>query len=208
MEQKNSIVQLLERLSEEFREDPDYQVYHFLNRLGATTLKGLDIYCFREPSADMFRAFHVSGSSYTLIHPFSRSPRALSLSLISTHGNDHTAYLISVGTFDLMKTAGDPVDLAAVRFEKIILDPVAGETQDSIRKYGAYRNFTQLFSRRYIKKLRPGITEWWQNFFLPKEKRMALCQILYDLERLEQTMSWFVENPRLNRLRSRDAFNY
>ncbi len=209
MGQKQSIAQLLERLSEEFREDPDYQVYHFLNRLGATTLKGLDVYCFREcEMTDGLRHFHASVSSYTLIHPFPKSSHALSLALTRNCKEYEITYDITARTFDLTKTAGDPVDLMAVRNEKLKLDILKGETAHSVLWSGQYRDNMRLFERRYVKKLRLSLKDRYDAFFVPKEKRQVIEQILYDLERLEQGMRWIIDNPMLNRLRSREAFNY
>ncbi len=41
MDTQKQIHQYLEKLSENFREDTDRAIYHFLRRLHSTTLKGL-----------------------------------------------------------------------------------------------------------------------------------------------------------------------
>ncbi len=208
MEHTPSVAQYLETLSEGFQEDIDYRIFHFLQRISTSTFKNLDVYCFRDSSEVFFRIFHVSGSVFSLIHPLPHSSRALSLSLVCTYADGETGYSLSAGTFDLTKTAGDPVDLAAIRGEKIILDITAGETPESIRMHGAYRDYVPLFTKRYLKRSRSGLPEWWRDLFLPKKKKAALRQIVHDLANLDRLMRRLIANPSLNRLRSRTAFNY
>ncbi|GEM_PF-4433691 len=208
MDTQKQIHQYLEQLTRDFKPDPDYRVQHFLKRLGLDTLNGLDAYCFRSESENMIIRLGFSGTSLSLIHPLPNSKRALCIGLIRVNGEDRISYNISAGTFDISRTAGDPIDLAAVRMEKVIIDICAGETPEHIRMHGMYRDYQGIFQNSYVKKIRIKILDELIGFFPKSEKQKKEADIIHDLRNLETMMLWLIENPPLNRLRSREAFNY
>lgn len=208
MDTQNQIHQYLKKLTQNFTPDVDYQIYHFLRRLSETAIKGLDVYCFSCSSGRFFTLYNVKGISLSLIHPVPNSERALCISLIRSTDEKGNHYIISAGTFNLTKTAGDPADLAAVRMEKVILDPITGETAESIRQYGMYRDYKEIFSKKYSDIKQSKITSFFKQFLPKSDKQKIVEQIVHDLKNLENLMQWLIETKQLNRLRSRQAFNY
>ncbi len=154
MDTQNQIHQYLDKLTRDFQPHGDAQASHFLRHLGENILKDLDVYCFRCKSGELFRKFGADGVSLSMIHPLPNSNHAISIGLIRTNDNGRVIYNISVGTFNIVKTAGDPVDLSAIRMEKILLDFTAGETSEFIRWHGMYREYRNLFQKTYTEKNR------------------------------------------------------
>ncbi len=208
MDTQKQIHQYLEKLTRDFQPDTDRQICGFLRRFGDTALKELDVYCFQHKIPENLRYPGMKSVSLTLIRPRPGSERALCVSLIRTSSKTGSAYVISAGTFNLLKTAGDPIDLSAVRMEKVLLDAVAGETPELIKWRGMYRDFKLIFQKTYSEKTGSGFMDF-INDFLPKSKKQRLIsRIISDLKNLENMMLWLIENPTLNKLRSRQAFNY
>lgn len=208
MDTQKQIHQYINKLTQNFTPDVDYQIYHFLRRLSETTIKGLDVYCFSCKSGRLFKLFNTDGVSLSLIHPLPSSESALCITLIRASGPDENIYTISAGTFNLSKTAGDPADLSAVRMEKVILDAVSGETPETIKRNGMYRDYQRIFEKTYKEKNNSLFLGFFLNLLPKSEKEKVVGQIIHDLKNLENLMRWLIETKQLNRLRSRQAFNY
>ena len=207
MDTQNQIHLYLEKLTRDFQPDTDRQVCDFLRKFSYTALKGMDAYCFQSKIPGNLQHPNLESISLTLIRPKPGSERALCVSLTRTSSKTGSTYVISAGTFNLIKTAGDPVDLSAVRMEKVLLDAVAGETPELIRWRGMYRDFKLIFQKTYSEKNGSGFIDFLKDF-LPKSKRQRItAQIISDLKNLESTMLWLIENPELNGFRSWKSFN-
>lgn len=208
MDTQKQIHQYLEKITRDFQPDVDYRIHHFFRHLGGNILKDLDVYCFRCKSGDLFNKLNAEGVSLSLIHPLPDSDRAVCISLIRTSENGRNIYDISVGTFNLTKTAGNPVDLSAVRMEKVILDAVAGETPEYIKWHGMYRDYRNVFNKTYVEETGDGLWKFFKDIFPKYKKREVSEQIIRDLKNLENEMLWLIANPELNGFRSRQAFNH
>lgn len=208
MDTQNQIHQYLNKLTRDFHPHGDSQINHFLEHLGENILKDLDVYCFFCKSGELLKKFGANGVSLSMIHPLPNSNRAMNIGLIRTSGGDCNTYNISVGTFNLIKTAGDPVDLSAVRMEKIILDVVAGETLEFIRWHGMYREYRNIFQKSYTEKTGSGLWKFLTDFLPETKTQRAARKILHDLKNLENILLWLIDNPQLNGFRHHQAFNY
>ena len=209
MDTQNQIHQHLKKNTLDFEPDADDQICRFIQNLNkAIILNGLDAYCFSCSSGSFFKLFNAEGVSLSLIHPLPFSKMALCLSLVRVTSQSQNAFKVKAGVFNITRTAGDPIDLSAVRMEKVILDVEAGETPDWIRRHGMYRNYRKFFEKTFTEKRKSGFLKFLNRFFPKSKNRKITEQIIFDLKNLEVLILQHIENPDSNKIHSRHAFNY
>jgi uncharacterized protein YlzI (FlbEa/FlbD family) len=195
-------------------------LYKFLSDLLLS--KGENYYFFQDNVQQLLIALEGKGVCISAIHPLEENPDgAIYISInkfivqhdgsslynsIDLFKKETTYYDISVGTFNLTLTAGNPVNLAAVRSEVIILN--AGETPEKIKRTGQYRDAQIIFRNEYSKFSYRWLIQRIVNI-LPKNNEQILKEkIIERLENLINLAEFRMANPEMNTLTSRNAFNY
>ena len=149
------------------------------------------------------------GVCISIIRPIENSDLAISISIhkIITQ-QEAIDYSVFVGRFNLTKTAGDPVNLAAVRGEIILLDAEAGETPEKIRMTGQYRNYKEMYRNEYRKTSHCRPVQWFINL-LPKNAEQLLKEkIIKRIDDIINLAEFQISDPMLNKIHSRNASNY
>lgn len=209
MDAQPQIRQYLDKLTRDFQPDTDEQILYFLRNFGNSALYGLDVYCFHYKSGIFLAPVDDQKIiSLTLIRPLPDSGNALCVSYNYASCENEDSLNIRLGTFDLTATAGNPVDLAAVRIEKVIRNRSEGDTPGKIKWFGAYRRYKKIFDVTYKEKKCQGIVRLLKNIFPRSGRRKNREEIVSSLKNLESTILWLIENPQLNRFRHLEAFNY
>lgn len=217
MENQTDIELFLKKLTDPQNHE---NLYKFLSDLLLS--KGENCYFFQNNVQQLLITLGGEGICISVIHPAKENPdMAIYISInkfIVQHDGSslynsidflkrETAhYNISVGTFNLTRTAGNLVNLAAARNEIIILN--AGETLEEIKWTGQYRNFQTIFSNEYLKFSYRRLIQRIVNI-LPKNNEQILKEkIIEQLEKLINLAELRIANPKMNMLTSRNAFNY
>ncbi len=199
----------LEKLSEKVSPQNHGNLYDCLLR--SWLFSAGNCYFFHSKTTEeLLMALGGEGVCISIIRPIvENSNMAISISINKTIIQKEVIdYSVSVGGFNLTKTAGNPVNLAAVRGEIIILDTEAGETPEKIKMTGQYRNYKEMFSNEYRKTSHCRPVQWLVNL-LPKNAEQLLKEKI--IKRIDDIISLAesrISNPPLNRLQSLDAFNY
>ena len=220
MNEKTDVSQLLENLSENIESEIDNRVYDFFRKNNGDILKKIDVYCFRPKIACLFKIYgYDENDAIDVIIPMPNSNRAVWISLVRSFTQTDTEsvlgikilnYSVNVTEFDLSETAGDPADLMVLRGEKILIDPVAGETPETVRRNGILKNRKNIFQRYYTLKLHRHktvklMTELLDWFSGRKPKTGA---IIKELENFWRDSQLIMKNPNLNHFTSKKAINY
>lgn len=213
----------LEKLSEQVSPQNHKNLYDFLfsDNWIAT---GKNCYFFQAMAGQKMQAiFFMNGACVSLIHPIENSDLAIYININKTvfypndsiYGNDDSiftkkieSYSISVGKFNLTKTADDPINLAAVRGEIVILNTEAGETPEQIKRTGQYRQYKVMYENGYKKSWHYRPIQWLVDLMPKSDEQILQEKIIDRLEEIIRLAEFYITNPEFNRLTSRKAFNY
>lgn len=199
---------LVEKLSEKVSPQNHENLCTFL--LNSWLFSGEDCYFFHSKDTEIIlTVLGGEGVCISIIRPIENSDLAISISIHKIISQKEAIdYSISVGRFNLTKTAGDPVNLAAVRGEIILIDAEAGETPEKIKMTGQYRNHKEMYRNEYKKTSHCRPVQWFVNL-LPKSAEQLLKEKI--IERLDEIISLAesrISDPPLNKIRSRNTYNY
>ncbi|MDO8442924.1 MAG: hypothetical protein Q7S81_01545 [bacterium] len=198
----------VEKLSEKVSPQNHENLYAFL--LNSWLSSGEDCYFFHSKNTEMLlMALGGEGVCISIIRPIENSDMAISISINKIITQKETVdYSVSVGRFNLTKTAGDPVNLAAVRGEIIILDAEAGETQEKIKMTGQYRNYKEMYRNEYEKTSHCRPIQWFASLFSKSNEQILKEKIVKRIDDIISLAEFQISDPLLNRLQSRDASDY
>ncbi|MBI3046345.1 MAG: hypothetical protein HYY86_02295 [Candidatus Harrisonbacteria bacterium] len=216
MENPDPILSYLEKLSEKMEADIDEGIFQFFAKIPENLFKHRDVYCFRPKETALFNIYKVPGDYLNAILPLGKLDSAVWLSIARSEtaseneklfGIKTLNYRIEVTLFNLTKTAGDPADLQILRGEKMIVDAVAGETLKSVIQKGFLKERKEIFNERYSQTIYPPFIKKIRNLFRGNKKSRAE-EIVSLIQETETAIRWFLDNPEINRFRSRTAINY
>ena len=226
MDKSSSILKYLEKLSENYDEkssrkcDPNL-IHKFLSGVADTIFKGADTYCFkvRNSVSALLGSEKLGIQFLSAVHPIAGTDRAICISIMrwteqteneQLFGIQRIVYRIDVMEFNLTKTAGDPVDLAALRGEKIILNILDGETPEQIRQNRTFRERKKIIEKKFSKTIYPiSALHSLIKLFRGYSHRNTLEDLItFELERLSTGIQWFIDNPEINHFRTRRAINH
>lgn len=198
----------IEKLSEKVSPQNHENLYAFL--LNSWLFNGEDCYFFHSKDGErLLTILGGEGVCISIIHPIKNSDLAISISIQKTIAQKEiTDYSISVGRFNLTKTAGDPINLAAIRGEIVILDIEAGETPEKIKMTGQYRNYKEMYRNEYRKTSHCRPVQWLINLFSKSNERILKEKIIGQIDEIISLTEFRISTPPLNKFQSRDAFNY
>lgn len=216
MKDPNPVLRYLEKLSEKIETDIEEAVSQFFGRLPENLFKHRDVYCFRPKAAALLNVYKAPGDYLNAVCPIKNTDFAVWISICRSETASDGEKLLGVKTlsysaevifFNLTASAGDPADLQILRGEKMVIDAMAGETLKSVLQKGILKERKKLFSERYSKKIYPPLLKKLLSLFRnpPKAKTEEIIQFI---QNAEAAIQWFIDNPDLNRFRSRTAINY
>lgn len=216
MKSSDSVSEHLEKLSGKMEADIDEGVFRFFTKIPESLFKDRDVYCFRPKETALFNIYKTQGDYLNAVLPLGKLDSAVWLSIARSEtaseneklfGIKNLNYQIAVTLFNLTKTAGDPADLQILRGEKILVDVIAGETLKSVIQKGFLKERKGIFNERYSQKIYPPLIKKIRNFFRG-DKKSRTEEIIYLIQTTEAAIQWFLDNPEINRFRSRTAINY
>jgi len=216
MRNSGFIFQHLEKLSEKMEASIDEDIFQFFAKVPENLVKHRDVYCFRPKETALFNIYQVPGDYLNAILPLGKLNFALWLSIARSEtaseneeffGIKTLNYQIEVTLFNLTKTAGDPADLRVLRGEKILVDAIAGETLKSVIQKGFLKERKRIFNERYSQTIYPPLIKKIRNLF-HRNKKSKAEEIVPLIQETETAIRWLLDNPEINRFRSRTAINY
>lgn len=216
MKDSNPVLRYLEKLSEEMEADIEEAVSKFFGRLTENLFRQRDVYCFRPKAAALFNIWKVPGDYLNAVCPMENTDFAVWISISRSEtasdgekllGVKNLSYSVEATFFNLTASAGNPVDLQILRGEKMIIDTVAVETLKSILQKGILKERKKLFSEKYCQKIYPPLLKKLLSLF-HKPPKVKTEEIVRFIQNAEAAIQWFIDNPDLNRFRSRTAINY